>query len=132
MSERGASRFRSVEQNAFGEETLNGRLIGHFKEPFRQDTRRTQVLRERCESGFELDMFDELVNRGFRVEPQVKCGTYRIDFVVEGREGRRLADRAYLLFEGKILKAGTPQELADDEQVRRLYLGKHFELKRKI
>lgn len=83
--------FRSVEQNAFGEETLNGRLIGHFKEPFRQDTRRTQVLRERCESGFELDMFDELVNRGFRVEPQVKCGTYRIDFVVEGREGRRLA-----------------------------------------
>jgi lipopolysaccharide export system ATP-binding protein len=43
-----------------------------------------------------------------------------------------ITDRAYLLFEGKILKAGTPQELADDEQVRRLYLGKHFELKRKI
>jgi lipopolysaccharide export system ATP-binding protein len=29
------------------------------------------------------------------------------------------------------LKAGTPQELADDEQVRRLYLGKNFELKKK-
>ncbi len=43
-----------------------------------------------------------------------------------------ITDRAYLLFEGKILKQGTPQELADDEQVRRLYLGKHFELKRKI
>ena len=43
-----------------------------------------------------------------------------------------ITDRAYLLFEGKILKSGTPQELADDEMVRRVYLGKHFELKRKI
>jgi lipopolysaccharide export system ATP-binding protein len=43
-----------------------------------------------------------------------------------------ITDRAYLLFEGKILKAGTPQQLADDEQVRRVYLGKSFELKRKI
>jgi lipopolysaccharide export system ATP-binding protein len=42
-----------------------------------------------------------------------------------------ITDRAYLLFEGKILKAGTPQELADDEQVRRLYLGKNFELRKK-
>jgi lipopolysaccharide export system ATP-binding protein len=43
-----------------------------------------------------------------------------------------ITDRAYLLFEGKILKAGTAEELAADEQVRRVYLGKHFELKRKI
>ena len=43
-----------------------------------------------------------------------------------------ITDRAYLLFEGKILKSGTPQELADDETVRRVYLGKHFELKRKV
>jgi lipopolysaccharide export system ATP-binding protein len=40
-----------------------------------------------------------------------------------------ITDRAYLLFEGKILKAGTPRELADDEQVRRLYLGKNFKLR---
>jgi len=83
--------FRSVESNAFAEDTLNGKLIRHFKEPFRQDAQSTQVLRDRCESGFEFDMFDELVKRGYRVEPQVKCGAYRIDFVVEGREGRRLA-----------------------------------------
>ena len=83
--------FRSVEQNAFAEDTLNAKLMRHFKEPFRQDARGTQVLRERCESGFELEMFDELVKRGFRVEPQVRCAAYRIDFVVEGREGRRLA-----------------------------------------
>jgi len=43
-----------------------------------------------------------------------------------------ITDRAYLLFEGKILKAGSAEELAADEQVRRVYLGKHFELKRKV
>ena len=41
-----------------------------------------------------------------------------------------ITDRAYLLFEGKILKAGTAEELAADEQVRRVYLGKNFELRR--
>ena len=40
-----------------------------------------------------------------------------------------ITDRAYLLFEGSILKSGTAQELADDEQVRTLYLGKKFELR---
>jgi lipopolysaccharide export system ATP-binding protein len=43
-----------------------------------------------------------------------------------------ITDRAYLMFEGKLLKAGTAEELANDEQVRRVYLGKHFELKRKL
>ena len=43
-----------------------------------------------------------------------------------------IVDRAYLLFEGKILKSGTAEDLAADEQVRRVYLGRHFELKRKI
>jgi lipopolysaccharide export system ATP-binding protein len=40
-----------------------------------------------------------------------------------------ITDRAYLLYEGSILKSGTAQELADDEQVRRVYLGKNFELR---
>lgn len=40
-----------------------------------------------------------------------------------------ITDRAYLLFEGSILKAGTARDLADDEQVRKLYLGKNFELR---
>jgi lipopolysaccharide export system ATP-binding protein len=43
-----------------------------------------------------------------------------------------ITDRAYLMFEGKLLKAGTAEELAADEQVRRVYLGRNFELKRKI
>ncbi len=40
-----------------------------------------------------------------------------------------ITDRAYLLFEGSILKAGTAQQLTEDEQVRKLYLGKNFELR---
>ena len=44
-------------------------------------------------------------------------------------ETLRITDRAYLLFEGDILKAGTAEELAADEQVRRVYLGKNFELR---
>ena len=42
-----------------------------------------------------------------------------------------ICDRAYLLIEGKIFKHGTAEQLAGDEQVRRLYLGTNFELKRK-
>lgn len=41
-----------------------------------------------------------------------------------------IVDRAYLLFEGKILKAGTAEELAADEQVRKVYLGQKFELRK--
>jgi len=41
-----------------------------------------------------------------------------------------ITDRAYLLFEGSVLKSGTASELADDEQVRKVYLGKNFELRR--
>lgn len=40
-----------------------------------------------------------------------------------------ITDRAYLLFEGKILKTGTAKELSEDEQVRKVYLGKNFELR---
>ncbi|MEB2779417.1 LPS export ABC transporter ATP-binding protein [Algoriphagus persicinus] len=43
-----------------------------------------------------------------------------------------ITDRAYLMFEGKLLKAGTAEELAADEQVRKVYLGANFELKRKV
>lgn len=41
-----------------------------------------------------------------------------------------ITDRAYLLFEGRILKAGTAAQLAEDEHVRKVYLGKNFELRR--
>lgn len=46
------------------------------------------------------------------------------------QETLSITDRAYLLFEGKILKAGTAEELAADEQVRRVYLGQNFVLRK--
>src|SRR5690606_37236204 len=46
-------------------------------------------------------------------------------------ETLNITDRAYLLFEGKILKEGTSEDLAADEQVRKVYLGQNFELRRK-
>jgi lipopolysaccharide export system ATP-binding protein len=48
------------------------------------------------------------------------------------QETLSITDRAYLLFEGSILKAGTAEELAADEQVRKVYLGRNFELRKKI
>ena len=47
------------------------------------------------------------------------------------QETLSITDRAYLLFEGSILKSGTAEELAADEQVRRVYLGRNFVLKKK-
>ena len=83
--------FRSVNETDFRDDSLNARLIRHFRKPFEQDGNKVKTLREKCESAFEHEMFDELIQRGYRVQPQVLCGGYRIDFVVEGNEGRRLA-----------------------------------------
>ena len=44
------------------------------------------------------------------------------------RETLTITDRSYLLFEGRILKSGTPRELAEDEEARRLYLGSKFKM----
>ena len=48
------------------------------------------------------------------------------------QETLSITDRAYLMFEGRILKAGTAEELAADEMVRKVYLGKNFELRKKL
>ncbi|MDA0200755.1 MAG: LPS export ABC transporter ATP-binding protein [Bacteroidetes bacterium] len=47
------------------------------------------------------------------------------------QETLAITDKTYLMFEGSILKAGTPEELAQDEMVRKVYLGKNFELRKK-
>ena len=47
------------------------------------------------------------------------------------QETLTITDRAYLLYDGKILKSGTAEELASDEQVRKVYLGQNFELRKK-
>ena len=48
------------------------------------------------------------------------------------QETLSITDRAYLMYDGEILMSGTAEELAADEQVRRLYLGQNFELRRKV
>jgi len=48
------------------------------------------------------------------------------------QETLSIVDKAYLLFEGAILKSGTAEELAVDEQVKKVYLGQNFELKKKV
>jgi lipopolysaccharide export system ATP-binding protein len=48
------------------------------------------------------------------------------------QETLSITDRAYLMFEGSILRAGTAEELAADEMVRKVYLGRNFELRRKV
>lgn len=48
------------------------------------------------------------------------------------QETLSITDRAYLMFEGNILKAGTAEELAADEMVRKVYLGRNFELRKKV
>ncbi|PKG51691.1 MULTISPECIES: LPS export ABC transporter ATP-binding protein [Olleya] len=47
------------------------------------------------------------------------------------QETLAITDRTYLMFEGSILKAGEPEELANDEMVRKVYLGQNFELRKK-
>ncbi|HEX5555646.1 MAG TPA: LPS export ABC transporter ATP-binding protein, partial [Chitinophagaceae bacterium] len=47
------------------------------------------------------------------------------------QETLSITDRAYLLFEGNILKSGTAEELAADPQVRKVYLGQNFEFRGK-
>lgn len=83
---------RSLELDQLSDkDTLRRGLIAHFSTPFLQDEESVADLRARCESPFELEVYDELTRRGFRVVPQVKVGSYRIDMVVEGANDERLA-----------------------------------------
>ena len=58
-----------------------------------------------------------------------KIGVLITDHNVQ--ETLAITDRTYLMFEGKILKSGKPEELAKDEMVRKVYLGQNFIYRRK-
>jgi len=81
--------FRSFRREDLKEHDLRSQLVNHFQNPLRRDTEKKG--RDRCESDFERDVFDRLNAAGYRVLPQVAAGGYRIDMVVEGAAGRRLA-----------------------------------------
>jgi very-short-patch-repair endonuclease len=70
---------------------LRRALLDHFRMPFPAEGREAKNRRQRCESPFEAEMYDLLVERGYRVDTQVKVGDFRIDLVVEGENDRRVA-----------------------------------------
>jgi very-short-patch-repair endonuclease len=67
------------------------RVIAHFRDPMPNTINPTAELIELCESPFERAVFTALVERGYRVVPQVGSLGFSIDMVVEGDDGRRLA-----------------------------------------
>ena len=71
---------RSIELDELSQaDVYRSKLIQHFKQPFMQDEEQVDDLRSKCESPFEIEVFDILVERGYRVIPQVEVGQYRID-----------------------------------------------------
>jgi very-short-patch-repair endonuclease len=83
---------RSVEAHHLAEgDRLRRGLLAHFAAPFAGQAPEASDAREACESPLERDVYDWLVAHGYRVKPQVRVGTYRIDLVVEGDNDARLA-----------------------------------------
>lgn len=84
---------RSVQMAELSHLDLRRGLLGHFSQPaagaHKEDESKSLI--ELCESGFEKQVYSELVSRGYRVVPQVKAGSFRIDMVVEGADDARLA-----------------------------------------
>ena len=84
--------FRSVaEENLKNPQDLRLKVIRHFKDPMPEPEQLVGDLIDRCESGFERDVFTRLAGLGYCVTPQVRVGSWRIDLVVEGENDRRLA-----------------------------------------
>ncbi len=81
--------FHSFASEDLSQLDLRVKLIEHFKSPIKDVPKGKG--RDLCESDFEREMFDALSEIGYRVIPQVRAGNYRIDFVVEGHQGKRLA-----------------------------------------
>jgi len=82
---------RSVAASDLSDRDIRASLLSHFDKPMVLNTEDTTKLIDLCESGFERDVYTELIRRGYRVIPQVKTGAYRIDMVVEGAGDVRLA-----------------------------------------
>ncbi|MGO3120682.1 AAA domain-containing protein, partial [Psychrobacter sp.] len=83
---------RSIELNELSQaDHYRSELIKHFQAPFMQDEEEVTELRDKCESPFEKEVFDLLIEKGYRVVPQVTAGAYRIDMVVEGENDNSLA-----------------------------------------
>ena len=82
---------RSVQLADLSHVDLRRGMLEHFTKPMDGSVEETKSLIDECESGFEKDVYTALFSRGYRVVPQVKAGSFRIDMVVEGADDSRLA-----------------------------------------
>lgn len=82
---------RSVKMSDLSDKDLRVTLLTHFDKPIIIDKEEVENLLDRCESGFEQQVFKALTSKGYRVIPQVRTGAYRLDMVVEGEADARLA-----------------------------------------
>jgi very-short-patch-repair endonuclease len=82
---------RSVQLADLSHADLRRGLLGHFSKPLDGSVEEAKSLIDECESGFEKEVYTALFSRGYRVVPQVKAGSFRIDMVVEGADDSRLA-----------------------------------------
>jgi len=82
---------RSVTPEQLSPKDIRMSLLEHFSKPMIESHVDQEGLINLCESGFEREVFTMLVKRGYRVIPQVKSGSYRLDMVVEGANDARLA-----------------------------------------
>ncbi|MES2948166.1 MAG: AAA domain-containing protein [Pseudomonadota bacterium] len=82
---------RSVQTTDLSHLDLRAGLLSHFSKPMEGGYEENKNLIGLCESGFEKQVYSALVDKGFRVIPQVKAGSFFIDMVVEGERDARLA-----------------------------------------
>ncbi|MCY3973745.1 MAG: AAA domain-containing protein [Candidatus Dadabacteria bacterium] len=83
--------FHSIDiEQLHNKDDMRQRLLTHFEEPL-QNTKNVQYAEELCESNFEKEFFRLLKQKGYYVTPQVGSKGYRIDLVVENKDGKRLA-----------------------------------------
>ncbi|PZA11562.1 DNA helicase [Rhodopseudomonas palustris] len=82
---------RSVREEELKPEDLKAKVIRHFRDPMKGSQRAAGDLASLCDSDFERAVLGRLVDRGYRVTPQVGAMGFKIDLVVEGAGDRRLA-----------------------------------------
>jgi very-short-patch-repair endonuclease len=82
---------RSISLDDLDPDDLKAKAIMHFRDPMKGSAAKHEKDRALCESGFEKEVYDNLVAEGYAVTPQVPVGGFRIDMVIEGGGDRRLA-----------------------------------------
>jgi very-short-patch-repair endonuclease len=105
---------RSVKEEQLNPADLKARVIRHFHEPMAGASADTGNLLDQCDSQFERDVAQRLLDKGYRVRPQVGSLGFRIDLVVEGDKDRRLA----IELDGD--KYHGPERWADDMRRQRI------------